>query len=78
MSGALTVMELMNVRREYCNTIAYYKQQMKIAKKKYEKKIKDHNRAVKKLNEKKAAPKQQWVSRSTLRRWARAIRHGDI
>ena len=78
MSTALTMMELMDVRREYCNKIAYYRQQKQIAKQKYNKTIKDHNRAVKKLNEKKAAPKEQKVSRSTLRRWARAIRHRDI
>jgi hypothetical protein len=76
---ALTVVQLLKLRRDYCNKVAHHKHQITIAKKAYKKAVANHNKAVKKANEKAGTSSDgDNVSSSTLRRWARAVRHGDI
>jgi hypothetical protein len=74
-----TLEQLMALRREYVQTVAFHKKQIALASKQYKATIKAHNKAVQKQRARlQTAHREQYVSPSTLRRWARAVRHGDL
>ena len=79
-----TLMQLMAIRREHTRTIAFHKQQIAIARKKFKDTIHRHNKAVAKQKARNAAQiarqrdRNPPISSSTIRRWNRAVRHGDI
>jgi hypothetical protein len=70
------LVRIMSIHRDYNKTVAYHKKQILLAKKKFKAAVSKHNKAVRKL--KVRATKSTGVSKSTIRRWARAVRHGDF